>query len=94
MRVSFCREKNIPLLEARIVWHAAEGSAVVGDYVWGKFTRRWGDDYSEARWLRFLPVFGQKVGGFQSTAPNFLSLLRKGAWTAVKRGQHLGKVRA
>ena len=36
MRVSFCREKNIPLLEVRIVWHAAEGSAVVGDYVWGQ----------------------------------------------------------
>ena len=36
MRVSFCRENNIPLLEVRIVWHAAEGSAVVGDYVWGQ----------------------------------------------------------
>ena len=36
MRVSFCREKNVPLLEVRIVWHAAERSAVVGDYVWGQ----------------------------------------------------------
>ena len=36
MRVSFCRENNIPLLEVRIVWHAAEGSAVVGVYVWGQ----------------------------------------------------------
>ena len=29
-------KKNIPLLEVRIVWHAAEESAVVGDYVWGQ----------------------------------------------------------
>ena len=36
MRVSFCREKNIPLLEVRIVWHAAEERAVVGDNVWGQ----------------------------------------------------------
>ncbi len=36
MRVSFCREKNVPLLEVRIVWHAAERSAVVGDHVWGQ----------------------------------------------------------
>ena len=36
MRVPFCREKNIPLLEVRIVWHAAEGRAVVGDNVWGQ----------------------------------------------------------
>ena len=42
------------------------------------------DDYSEARWLRFLPVFGQKVGGFSSRAPNFLSLLRKGASNCCK----------
>ena len=46
--------------------------------------RRWGDDHSEARWLRFLPVFGQKVGVFQSKAPNFLSLLRKGASNCCK----------
>ena len=36
MRVSFCREKNITLLEVRIVWHAAERSAVVGEHVWGQ----------------------------------------------------------
>ena len=47
-------------------------------------TRRWGDDHSEARRLRFLPVFGLKVGGFQSKAPNFLSLLRKGASNCCK----------
>ena len=34
MRVSFCREKNIPLLEVRIVWHAAEESAVIGAHAW------------------------------------------------------------
>lgn len=56
-------------------------------------TRRWGDDHSEARRLRFLPVFGQKVGGFSSRAPNFLSLLRKGAsnfrkaWAALWKSE-------
>ena len=79
MRVSFCREKNVPLLEVRIVWHAEERSAVVGDHVWDKIMRRWGDDHSEARWLRFLPVFGQKVGGFQSKAPNFFVVTAKGS---------------
>ena len=42
MRVSFCREKNVPLLEVRIERHAAERSAVVGDHVWGQVMRRVG----------------------------------------------------
>jgi len=36
MRVSFCREKNVPLLEVRIERHATKESAVVGDHVWGQ----------------------------------------------------------
>ena len=79
MRVSFCREKNVPLLEVRIVWHATERSAVVGDHVWGQVMRRWGDDHSEARWLRFLPVFGHKVGGFSVESSQLFVVTAKGS---------------